>query len=54
MMKSRNMVQGCGLGSFGTGQGPVTGFCEHGNELMRDCAPWGLVYVHAYYSSCPI
>jgi hypothetical protein len=26
------MVWGCGLDSFGSGQGQVTGSCEHGNE----------------------
>jgi hypothetical protein len=23
----------CGLDSFGSGQGPIAGCCEHGNEL---------------------
>jgi hypothetical protein len=27
-----NMLGGCGLYSSGSGMGPVTGFCEHGNE----------------------
>jgi hypothetical protein len=26
-------VVGCGLDSFGSGQGPVAGSCEHGDEL---------------------
>jgi hypothetical protein len=27
-----NSDRGCGLDSSGSGQGPVTGSCEHGNE----------------------
>jgi len=26
-------VLSCGLGAFGSGQEPVAGSCEHGNEL---------------------
>jgi hypothetical protein len=28
-----NRVEGCGLDSSGSGQGPMVGSCEHGNEL---------------------
>jgi len=28
------MVGRCGLDSYGSGQGPVAGSCEHGNELL--------------------
>lgn len=31
-MESMGEVGGCGLYSFGLGEGPVAGFFEHGNE----------------------
>jgi len=27
-----NGVERCGMNAFGSGQGPVAGSCEHGNE----------------------
>jgi hypothetical protein len=28
-------VDRCGLDSYGSGQGPVAGSCEHGNEPLE-------------------
>jgi hypothetical protein len=32
------MAWGCGLDSTGSGQGPVAGFCECGDEPSGSCA----------------
>jgi hypothetical protein len=32
----------CGLDSFGSGYGPVTGSCEHGNEPSGSAERWGI------------
>jgi len=29
-----NRVEGCGLDSSGSGQGPVINLCKHGNETL--------------------
>lgn len=34
----RNSVRGCGLGSFGSGNGPVVGSCEYVNGSF--CSTW--------------
>jgi hypothetical protein len=43
---SGDWLGGCGLGSTGSGQGPVAGYCECGDEPSGSCAP-ELVSLHS-------
>jgi hypothetical protein len=39
----RNSVGWCGFGSSGSGQGPVAGSCEHGNEPSGSIKAWSFL-----------
>jgi len=36
-------VRRCGLDSYGSGQGPVAGCCEHGNERLGRITSWEFI-----------
>jgi hypothetical protein len=37
---------GCGLDSIGSGQGPVAGFCECGDEPSGSCSTKSVLYIY--------